>query len=202
MHPGFLHHSSLTGTTKSPGPRVSFRAPLAVAVGTLLVVSTALGCSSDDSATRGSTNPPSSTSLPTPSTVDDADFDSQARTAELMIHNAGADPCAVIKAFSPTSSLPTPVNPKQAERGVRVVAGLFQAAAATAPPEAAAEAQVLSSAATALLAEGAEKNWDPAWVVAIPKTISDPTVTQAFATYQSTVAGTCRNSTTTTPAGG
>lgn len=134
--------------------------------------------------------------------MNDADFDEQATTAELMIRNAGSDPCAVIKAFSPASSLPTPINPTQTERGVKVVAGLFRAAAASAPPDAAADAQVLAKAADDLLAEGTAAGWDPAWVIGIPKAISDPTVTKAFASYQGAVAKSCNPTSTTAPAGG
>ncbi len=75
-----------------------------------------------------------------PSTVDDADFDKQAATAEAMIANAGNDPCRIVTAFAPASSLPTPINAEQTQRGVKVIAGLFTSAADSAPPAAAGDA--------------------------------------------------------------
>ena len=195
------HHRSLTGTIVLSTRRVRLRSPLVAAVGIVFAVSTAVGCSSDEH-TQRSTSRATSTSAPTVSTVDDADFESQATTAELMIRNAGTDPCAVIKAFSPASSLPTPISPTQTERGAKVVAGLFRAAAASAPPEAAGDAQVLANAADALIAEGEAAKWDPAWVVGVPKAISTPAVAQAFANFQGVVATTCNPSAATTTAGG
>ena len=58
------------------------------------------------------------------------------RNTLAMIRNAGTDPCAVVQAFGPASNLPTPINATQAERGARVVAGLFNSNAAEAAPKA------------------------------------------------------------------
>lgn len=140
------------------------------------------------------------TSAPTPSTVSDKDFDNQATTTELMIRNAGGDPCAVIKAFAPSSAMPTPVNPSQTERGVKVIVALFHAAASTAPPDAAADAAVLGKAASDLLAEGEANGWQPAWLMKTPKAIGEPEVTRAFSSYQSIVTKACMTQApTTTP---
>jgi hypothetical protein len=169
---------------------------IAGAAAAVAVVLTAGACSSDDDPSPRSSTSVTTTSVPTPSTVSDADFDSQATTAELMIRNAGTDPCAVIKAFAPASSLPTPVNPTQTERGVRVVAELFNSAAASAPPEAAADAEVLRRSAAELVAEGAAAGWEPNWLMQTPKAITN--VTQAFTNYQAAVTKVC-GSTTTVP---
>lgn len=166
----------------------------------ILLASTAAACSSDDSASpRSSTTASTTSSALTPSTVSDADFEDQATTAEMMIRNAGGDACAVVQAFSPASSLPTPINATQTERGVRVIAELFQAAAAAAPPESAADGQVLANAANALIAEGQAASWEPNWLMQTPKAISDPAVSQAFANYQAAVAKTCGATATTAP---
>ncbi len=156
-------------------------------------------CSSEDSSTKSTTTAKGSpaTSTPVPSTVNDADFEQQAATAEAMIANAGKDPCNVVKAFGPASALPTPTNATQTERGVRVVAGLFDSAAASAPAQAAGDAAVLHQAAADLIAEGQAAGWKPDWLMKNPKTITDPKVTQAFTNYQSAVAASCGGGTTT-----
>lgn len=165
----------------------------------LLVTLGAAACSSDDESPRGSSTTVTSTSVAPPSTVSDADFENQATTAEAMIRNAGTDPCAVVQAFGPASNLPTPINATQAERGARVVAGLFTSAADSAPASAAADAAVLRQAATDLIAEGEAEKWSPAWLMEIPAAISDPEVTRAFSNYQSAVAASCSAATTTVP---
>jgi len=169
-----------------------------VAVVAVALLSAAVACSSgDDAAGRRPSTTATTTSTPTPSTVSDADFESQATTAELMIRNAGKDPCAVIKAIPLSSNLPTPVNPGQVERAVKVVAQLFDAIGSSAPPESAADAAVLKQAATDLLAEGEANHWQPTWLMSTPKSIGDAKVTQAFANYQATVNRSCTTQTTT-----
>jgi len=170
-----------------------------VAVVAVASLSAVVACTSgDDAAGRRSSTTATTTSAPTPSTVSDADFESQATTAELMIRNAGKDPCAVIKAFPLSSNLPTPVNPGQVERAVKVVAQLFDAIGSSAPAESAADAAVLKQAAADLLAEGEANHWQPTWLMSTPKSIGDATVTQAFANYQATVNRSCTTQTTTT----
>jgi hypothetical protein len=171
---------------------------VAAAIALVALAVTVGACSSDDDASPRSSTTVTTTSVPTPSTVTDADFDAEATTAELMIRNAGGDPCAVATAFAPASSLPTPVNPVQTERGVRVVAELFTTAAATAPPEAAADAAVLQQAATDLVAEGEAAGWAPNWLMQNPASLSDPRFVQAFTNYQAAVGRICGTSTTTT----
>lgn len=185
--------------------RIAFRRTVRLtAAATLAAAAVTVGaCSSDDSSAKSTTTAKGapSTSTPVPSTVNDADFEKQAATAEAMIANAGKDPCAVVQAFGPASALPTPTNATQTERGVRVVAGLFDSAAASAPAQAAGDATVLHQAATDLIAEGQAAGWKPDWLTKNPKTITDPKVTQAFTNYQSAVAATCGGGgpTTSTP---
>ncbi len=171
----------------------------AAVAATLVFAVGAAACSSDDDSPRGSSTTVTSTSMAPPSTVSDADFENQAATAEAMIRNAGTDPCAVVQAFGPASNLPTPINATQAERGARVVAGLFNSAADSAPASAAADAAVLRQAATNLLAEGEAEKWSPAWLMKVPAAISDPEVTRAFTNYQSAVATSCGSASTTVP---
>lgn len=181
-----------TGNDRAPRRR------RALALSAAVLAAAALGaCSSDDEATPRSSTTVTTTSVPTPSTVSDEDFEAEATTAELMIRNAGDDKCAILQAFSPASSLPTPVNPKQTERGVRVIAELFESAAASAPPESAGDAAVLRQAATDLLAEGEATGWQPNWLMQSPKVITDPKVAQAFANYQATVSAACGAGTST-----
>ena len=179
------------------------RSIIALTVAATLAATVVVGaCSSDDSSAKSTTTAKGSpaTSTPVPSTVNDADFEKQAATAEAMIANAGKDPCAVVQAFGPASALPTPTNATQTERGVRVVAGLFDSAAASAPTQAAGDAAVLHQAAADLIAEGQAADWKPDWLMKNPKTITDPKVTQAFTNYQSAVAASCGGgATTSTP---
>lgn len=147
---------------------------------------------------RRSSTTATTTSVPTPSTVSDADFDKQAQTAELMIRSAGTDPCAVIKAFGAASTMPTPINAGQTERVVKLVAGVFDAAASSAPADVAADAPVLKQAAADLLAEGQANKWQPKWVMSTPKSLTNPKVTQAFSNYQAAVSRSCMAQTTTT----
>lgn len=181
-------------------PRRSHGPLVAIVVG-VAVVAAACGSGGDSGSARSSTTATAkgATSVPTPSTVSNADFDKQAATTELIIRNAGGDPCAVIKAFAPSSSMPTPVNAQQTERGVRVIAELFTAAAATAPADAAADAAVLKQAAVDLVAEGQANRWQPSWLMSTPKSIGDTKVTQAFSNYQSVVMRTCMTQTTESP---
>ncbi|UDY34752.1 hypothetical protein [Dermatobacter hominis] len=173
------------------------RRTLAVAAVLLTAVALTVGaCSSDDDASPRSSSSVTTTSVPTPSTVSDADFESQATTAELMIRNAGSDACAVLRAFAPASSLPSPINPTQTERGVRVIVELFNTAAASAPPEAAADAAVLRQAGADLAAEGAAAGWAPNWLMQNPKALTTPEFIQAFTNYQSAVGTTCGPTTT------
>lgn len=164
-----------------------------------LLITAGVGCTTGKSTgSKRTTTTATTTSAPTPSTVTDAAFDQQATTAELMIRNAGTDPCAVIKAFPLSSSMPTPVNPAQVERGVKVIVALFNAIAASAPPEAAADAPLLKKAAEDLLAEGEANKWQPKWLLSTPKSITGPEVTKAFSDYQSTVMKSCMAQTPTT----
>jgi len=169
------------------------------AVGIACLIAVGVSCSGDDDTSARSSTTAPSTSVAAPSTVDDADFDKQAATAEAMIANAGNDPCRIVTAFAPASSLPTPINAEQTQRGVKVIAGLFTSAADSAPPAAAGDAAVLRQAATDLVAEGEAAQWSPDWLLKIPKAISDAKVVQAFTNYQKAVATTCGGATTTPP---
>ena len=73
------------------GPATALWA-LATVAATLAAAVIAVGaCSSEDSSTKSTTTAKGSpaTSTPVPSTVNDADFEQQAATAEAMIANAG-----------------------------------------------------------------------------------------------------------------
>mgnify|MGYP001177799622 CR=1 FL=1 len=175
--------------------RRAARAALAAAALSAAVLAVGACSSSDDSSTSRSSTSVTTTSAPTPSTVDDADFDAQATTAELMIRNAGTDPCKVAQAFGPASSLPTPVNATQTERGVRVVAALFESAAASAPEGAAGDAPVLRKAAADLIAEGEAAEWTPNWLMQTPEAIASTEVTQAYSSYQAAAAAVCGTTT-------
>ena len=171
----------------------------AAALALLTVTALVAGCSSDDDAssdkkkTTTTEKSAGSTTVPTPTTVTDAEFEKAAETSEALVKDAGTDPCKVVSSFSQASNLPTPANATQTERGVKVVAALFEAAAATAPESAQNDAAVLRKAAADLQAEGESKNWDPAWLTTSPgpTAIADPAVSQAFQNYQTAVSKTC-----------
>lgn len=187
-----------TAGLRSPGVRRMRRVGCGLVL-LLAAAATAPACSSaNDAGTRRSSTSVTTTSVPTPSTASDADFDKQVRTVELMIHDAGDDPCVVVKAFPLATEMPTPVNAGQTERGVRVLAALFDAAAATAPPDAAADAAVMKQAAADLVAEGAANQWKPAWLMATPKSLGGAKVTQAYSNYQAAVTKSCMTQSTTT----
>lgn len=176
------------------------RRPVALVSALALTVTFAVTACSSGRTTqaRRSSTTVTATSVPTPSTVSDADFDKQAQTAELMIRTAGTDPCAVIKAFGAASTMPTPTNAGQTERVVKLVAGVFDAAASSAPADVAADAPVLKQAAADLIAEGEANKWQPKWVMSTPKSLTNPKVTQAFTNYQAAVTKSCMAQTTTT----
>lgn len=171
----------------------------AIAAITLLAaVSLVAGCSSGEKTssakkTTTTAKASASTTVPTPTTVTDAAFETAAANSETLIKAAGTDPCKVVTSFAEASNLPTPANPTQTERGVQVVAQLFEAAAATAPAAAQNDATVLRKAAADLQAEGKAKNWDPAWLTKAPgpTAIADPAVSTAFRNYQTEVSKAC-----------
>jgi len=167
----------------------------ATALAVLAPVVLVAGCSSDDAkpvdGAGATSSTASSTTVAPPSTVTDENFDKTAATAEALIAASGSDPCKLLKSLSSASNLPTPINARQTQRGVQVVAALFTAAADTAPASSAADAAVLRKAATDLQAEGAAKGWDPKWLTGSPKSISDPAVATAFRNYQTQVGTTC-----------
>lgn len=178
------------------------------AIALLGLLVTAIGCSSDDPSDDAGSKKKAATTTSTvpapPSTVSDADFDSEAATAEALVDSAGTDTCALLATFSEASSLPAPANATQTQRGVAVVAKLFVAAADAAPPNASADAAVLRKAAQDLQAEGAANNWDPEWLTGQPgpAAISDPAVATAFRNYQTegaTLCGGTAGAGTTTP---
>jgi len=176
---------------------MTFRRPLAAALAALALVSVVAGCSSDDSssgAKKKTTSSAPTTTVPAPpTTVTDAQFETAAASSEALITTAGSDACKLLATFSDASSLPSPANPTQTERGVQVVVKLFEAAAATAPAASAADAATLRTAAANLQTEGAAKAWDPTWLTGQPgpAAISDPTVATAFRNYQTEVGKTC-----------
>ncbi len=172
----------------------------ATALALLAVTALVAGCSSDDDdassdkkKTTTTEESAGSTTVPTPTTVTDAEFEQAAATSEALVKDAGTDPCKVVSSFAQASNLPTPANATQTERGVKVVAALFEAAASTAPASAQADAAVLRKAAADLQAEGEAKNWDPAWLTTSPgpTAIADPAVSQAFQNYQTAVSQAC-----------
>ncbi|MFZ4517128.1 MAG: hypothetical protein ACOYOP_01995 [Microthrixaceae bacterium] len=130
----------------------------------LLVGSTALAAcgGDDDAAPKRSTS--TSTSVAPPTTVDDARFRTDAEQAEGLITSAGADPCTLARNIGQVSALPAPANPTQAERGVQVIAALLTAMSRALPAGSEADGPVLAAAGPALLAEGAQRGWDPAWL--------------------------------------
>jgi hypothetical protein len=177
----------------------------AAVAGALVALALApVACSSDDAkpvdGAKATSSTASSTTVAPPSTVTDEDFDKTAATAEALIAAAGSDPCKLLQSLSQASNLPSPINPRQTERGVQVVATLFTAAADTAPASSAADAAVLRKAAADLQAEGAAQGWDPKWLTGSPKSISDPAVATAFRNYQTQVGTTCKPAAGTGPA--
>ena len=181
---------------------MTFRRLAAVALALVTVGALVAGCSSDDDASKSAKKKTTtSTTVPTPTTVTDQDFDKAAATSEALIKDAGTDACKLVKTFSQASNLPLPANPKQTERGVKVIADLFRAATASTPPPSPADAAVLNKAADDLLAEGAAKGWDPKWLTTSPgpTAIADPKVATAFQNYQTEAAKTCPSTTTTAP---
>jgi hypothetical protein len=181
--------------SRSSRRRLGCRSAALAVLGTAVLTFAIAGCSSDDAkpvdAAKATSSTAPSTTVAPPSTVTDEDFDKTAATAEALIAASGSDPCKLLKSLSSASNLPSPINPRQTERGVQVVAALFTAAADTAPASSAADAAVLRKAATDLRAEGAAQGWDPKWLTGSPKSISDPAVATAFRNYQTQVGTTC-----------
>jgi hypothetical protein len=185
---------------------MTHRRLIAAALAVLTVTALVAGCSSDDdTSSKKKSNPKATTTtLPTPPTVNDADFEKAAVAAEAIIKDAGTDECKVANAFTKFSAgVPTPANAKQTERAVALVASLFDAAAASAPPALAADATAIRNAAQSLKTEGAAKKWDPLWLTSTPgpTAMSDPAFQKAFQNYQGEVQKSCgsnSNATTTT----
>lgn len=123
-------------------------------------------CGGDDGTTATKRSTSTSTSVAPPSTVDDARFRTSAEQAEGVITSSGNDPCTLARNIGQVSSLPAPANPVQAERGVRVIASLLTAMSAALPAGSEADGPVLAAAGPALLAEGGQRGWDPAWLSA------------------------------------
>ena len=101
-----------------------------------------------------------------PSTVDDADFDKQAATAEAMIVNAGNDQKPDRHRLRPRPpALPTPINAEQTQRRVKVIAGLFTSAADTAPPVSTATPRCCVRPPPTWLRAA---QWSPDWFLKVP----------------------------------
>jgi hypothetical protein len=176
---------------------MTFRRLAALALALATVGALAAGCSSDDKAAKAPRKT-TSTTIATPPTVTDAEFEKAVASSEALIEDAGTDACKLLQIFSQASVLPSPANPQQTKQGVQVVVDLFRATTAAQPTPSPADAALLNQAADGLLAEGAQKGWDPAW---LPKaaSISDPKVGAAFQDYQQSVHAVCNPTATTTP---
>lgn len=141
------------------------RRATACCVAALLAGGWALGaCSGDDDTAAPKRSTSTSTSVAPPSTVDDARFRTTAEQAEGLITSSGSDPCTLARNIGQVSALPAPANPTQAERGVTVIASLLTAMSTALPAGSEADGPVLAAAGPALLAEGEQRGWDPAWL--------------------------------------
>jgi hypothetical protein len=126
----------------------------------------------------------SSTTLPFNDALDKAESD---------LDKAKTDPCQLLAFFGTLNTLPDPQNAAEGKRAVTFLSTLLTAVGDTAPPSEAAAAATLKQAAKDLEAEGAAANYSKEWLTSkdTPKALSDPKVTAALTSFQTTASKTC-----------
>lgn len=129
--------------------------------------------------------------------VSDEEFEAAITEFTDAIEAADGDACLVFAAVGSQTDFPDPANPAQVEVALRVYSVMFPAIAASAPPEFAAQAEVITAAGEQLEADGAANDYEPEWFLdAVGTAFTDGEVATALDTYFEQTQAACA------PAGG
>ncbi len=121
-----------------------------------------------------------------PTTISDEDYERIASGIGTLVDQAGTQRCPLISAFTAFGELPDPSNPEQVRLAIGLTVGLLNATAASAGPDEAANAQIITDTAAALQAEAEEAGYSPAWIRSQEgnQTLAAPEFVAAFEAYQ------------------
>jgi hypothetical protein len=183
-------------TRRPGGPSTVVRVGAALAVIALLAGLVLTFVGGTRSGTTTTTTGPTTSA---PGNLSDADYGRAIAAVDAIITAAGADRCELSVAFDQVGTLAPPTNPTQAKAAAQVTAELLGAAATVAGDDAT-TAQALRDAGAALLTEGEQKAWDPAFLTTAPgaAALNTPAFLAAVRTYRAKDKEACGGASTTT----
>jgi len=124
------------------------------------------------------------TDTETTNEVSDEEFEAAITEFTDAVEAADGDACLVFAAVGSQTDFPDPANPAQVEVALRVYDVMFGAITASAPPEFATQAQVITDAGEQLQADGAANDYEPEWFLeAVGTAFSEGEVAAALDTY-------------------
>jgi hypothetical protein len=128
----------------------------------------------------------------TTATVSDEEFEATITAFTDSITAANGDPCVIFAAVSATTEFPDPANPAQVEVALTVYDVMFGAIADSAPPEFAAQAEVIRNAGTQLQTDAEANGHEPAWFLETVGTVfNEGEVSDALDTYFAQTQAAC-----------